>query len=404
MKSLNMEGIILKKGSGIPPFVPPTIPTSFITTWNVPSNNFDIIIGLDPSKTYNFTVNWGDGSEESVTSNNDLSHTYSDSGEYIVTIDGTFPRIMMNRALATHDNLISINNWGNIQWTSMREAFKNCINLYRCPTNDFPDLSFSVDTVSMFENAGRNAPSLLINNIENWVVPTIQRMVSMFKNSTFPQYNLSSWDVRNVKSFSNMFANAPQFNGSLADWETTSVKFIGSMFNTAVTFNQPLNHFDVSGVENFNFMFQNANNFNQPLNNWDVGRAINMTNMFNNCFEFNQPLDNWDVSDVTNMSAMFQCSSLGNFDQDISDWKITKVSTFFRFLRNQKLSTTNYNNLLIKWEQTLQAAYPNGTGYPYFTAGVDANFGISQFSSPALSAKSSLQTNYNWTIIDGGQI
>jgi len=395
-------GYNFKKGSGISPFVPPTIPTSFITTWQVLSSNFDIIIGLDPSKTYNFTVDWGDGNEETITSNNDLTHTYSDPGEYTVKIDGTFPRIMMNRPLATHNNLISINNWGNIKWKSMQDAFSNCINLYRCPIKDSPDVSLAANMVGMFEKAGSNAPSLLIGNIENWVVPTIERMGSMFKNSPLPQYNLSSWDVRNVKNFSSMFSDARQFNGPLTEWETTSAAFMGSMFSGAESFNQPVNHFDVSGVLNLNFMFRNANNFNQPLNDWDVSNVENMAGMFNNCFEFNQPLNNWNVSNVKNMSTMFQCSTPGLFDQDISDWKITKVSSFFRFLRNQKLSDQNYKNLLIKWEQILQAAYPNGSGYPYLTAGVDANFGDSEYPSAAASARSSLINNYNWTIIDGG--
>tara|TARA_B100000497_G_scaffold11315_1_gene12797 strand:+ start:5453 stop:7489 length:2037 start_codon:yes stop_codon:yes gene_type:complete len=395
-------GYNFKKGNGLPPLIPPIILPSFITTWNVPSNNFDIIIGLDPSQTYDFTIDWGDGNEETITSNNDLSHTYSNSGEYTVTIDGTFPRIMMNRATATHDNLISINNWGNIKWKNMEDAFKNCVNLYKCPTNDFPDVSFASNMVGMFENAGSNSPSLFINNIENWVVPTIQRMFSMFKNSTLPSYNLSSWDVSNVKNFSNMFGNAIQFNGSLIEWETTSATFMGSMFQKAKNFNQPLNHFDVSGVTKLNFMFQNAHNFNQPLNNWDVSNVNSMTGMFNNCFEFNQPIGNWDVSNVKDMQDMFNCSTQALFDQDISDWKITKVSSFFRFLRNQKLSDQNYKNLLIKWEQTLQAAYPNGSGYPYLTAGVDVNFGDSEYPSAAASARSSLETNYNWTIIDGG--
>ena len=129
---------------------------------------------------------------------------------------------MMDRATATHNNLISINNWGNIKWENMQEAFKNCINLYRCPTKDFPDVSLATSMVGMFEKAGSNVPSLLIGNIENWVVPTIERMGSMFKASTLPQYKLSSWDVSNVRNFSSMFSNAPKFNGSLTEWRTTS--------------------------------------------------------------------------------------------------------------------------------------------------------------------------------------
>ena len=289
----------------------PIIPTppnlSFVTTWRTTSNNETITIGLDTTQTYNFTVDWGDNSQETITSGNDLSHTYSNSGDYSVRIDGTFPRIIMNRPTSTPDNLISINNWGNIEWVSMNNAFRDCINLYRCNPSDIPDLSNVTSLQGMFRNAGSNAPNLIIDNIYNW----------------------------------------------------------------------------------------------------DVSNVTDMRNMFNGATSFNQPIGDWDVSNVTRMGEMFNIgpfpSPSGNFDQDISSWDILKVSDLFNFLRNQKLSTENYDKLLIGWEATLQAAYPNGSGYPYLGAGVTANFVNSLYTcnSAASAARASLEINYNWTIIDG---
>ena len=392
-------GYSFKKGSGLPPV--PVINPSFITTWNVPSNNFDIIIGLDSSKTYDFTVDWGDGNKEVITNNSDLLHTYSNSGNYTVTIDNIFPRIMMDRPTATHDNLISINNWGNIQWENMLDAFKNCQNLQKGPNTDTPNVSNTTNMFSMFENAGRNVSSLVIGKISNWELSTITTMRNMFKGSSLTNPDISNWDVSNVFNMAGMFNNS-SFNGSLLNWETTSVQFIGSMFQNATSFNQPVNHFDISGVSNLNFVFSNATSFNQPLNDWNTSNVTNMNSMFQKCPKFNQPLDNWDVSNVKFMQGMFANPVPGQFDQDISNWKIVNVSNLSNFLLNQTLSDQNYKNLLVKWESTLQLAYPNGAGYPYLAAGVTAHFGFSQYASSAASARLSLETNYNWTIIDGG--
>jgi hypothetical protein len=395
-------GYNFKKGSGIPPA--PIISLSFITTWNVPSNNFNIIIGLDPSKTYNFTVNWGDGSEETINSNNDLSHTYSNIGEYTVTIDGVFPRIMMNRPSATHDNLISINNWGNIQWENMFEAFKNCKNLQNGPNTDIPDVSNTTDMVGMFENAGNNVSNLTIGNINNWKLSTITKTTRMFKDSNFKGSTIENWDVSAVFNFANMFKDAPLFNSPLSNWDTSALTGMGSMFQGATLFNQNIDHFKTTNATNFKFVFQRAINFNQPLNSWDVSNGDNMSFMFQEAREFNQPLNNWNVSNVKEMEGMFGLSAgtTGIFDQDLSSWKINKCSNFKNFLRNQRLSVQNYKNLLIGWEQSLQNSYPNGTGYPYLATGVTADFGNSQYASSAASARLSLETNYNWTITDGG--
>ena len=176
------------------------------------------------------------------------------------------------------------------------------------------------------------------------------------------------------------------------------------MFSEAISFNQPLNNWDVSNSKDMMFMFNGAKNFNQPLNSWDVSNGDNMSFMFQEAREFNQPLNNWNVSNVKEMEGMFGLSAgtTGIFDQDLSSWKINKCSNFKNFLRNQRLSVQNYKNLLIGWEQSLQNSYPNGTGYPYLATGVTADFGNSQYASSAASARLSLETNYNWTITDGG--
>ena len=160
---------------------------------------------------------------------------------------------------------------------------------------------------------------------------------------------------------------------------------------------------DLTSVTIFNRAFLNCPSFNQPLNNWDVSNVTDMLGMFAGSSGadpvFNQPLNNWDVSNVTNMFAMF--SNAKAFDQDISDWDITSVTDFSFFAQRVTFSTTNYDAILIGWEATLQAAFPNGTGY---SPNISITFGSSEYTGggAAATARASLVSNFGWSIVDGG--
>ena len=81
--------------------------TTFITTWktdnpgisslgNYPSDDRKITIPTNPAYTYNYTVNWGDGSEDATEYTGDATHTYATPDTYTVIISGEFPQIFFN--------------------------------------------------------------------------------------------------------------------------------------------------------------------------------------------------------------------------------------------------------------------------------------------------------------------
>jgi surface protein len=224
----------------------------------------------------------------------------------------------------------------------------------------------------MFQNCGINSPNLLINNIDNWDVSGIKRMRGMFRESLFQGISINNWDVSNVNNFANMFQGTPLFNEPLNDWDTSAGRFFGSMFASTTLFNQPLSNFVFSSTTGINFMFYKATAFNQPIGNWDV-------------------------STITSMRGTFEGAV--SFDQDISNWDITNVTDFVYFLKGGKLSNTNYDNLLIGWEATLQLSYPGGAGYTPPSGQVD--FGNSQYKV-GTTARTSLINNFGWNITDGG--
>jgi len=88
---------------------------------------------LDLGSSYDFTVDWGDGTTpQIVTSATSPTHTYASAGTYTVQIaknvSGGFPRIVFNGG-GDCKKLLTITQWGNVTWSSMDEAFNGCSNL-----------------------------------------------------------------------------------------------------------------------------------------------------------------------------------------------------------------------------------------------------------------------------------
>jgi surface protein len=299
--------------------------TSFTTTWRTTTNNENIIIGLDPSKTYNFLIDWGDGIKETINTSSDLSHNYSQIGDYLVKIDGIFPRILMNRTLATSDKIISINNWGTIEWDSMVSAFSNCSNLHKCNTLDTPDLSKVTSLSSMFKNAGYNSSNLIINNINKWALNNVTNLGNMFNGASSFNEKINDWDVSKVTSMNNMFSGATNFNQPLSNWNVSNVTNMNNMFKNASSFNQNIDTWKIGNLTSLLQLFDGATNFNQPLNSWNTQGVTTLLAMFRDATSFNQPLSNWNVTNVKSTSQMFKGAV--SFKQDLNSWETNTNST-----------------------------------------------------------------------------
>ncbi|MEM9526589.1 MAG: BspA family leucine-rich repeat surface protein, partial [Bacteroidota bacterium] len=326
----------------------------FITTWQTTSPNESITIPTIGAG-YDYTVDWGDGT---TTTNHtgDATHTYATPGVHTVRLVGNFPRIFF-LASTSRTKILTIEQWGRIQWTSMASAFNGCTNLnITNPDIDSPDLSAVSDLSAMFSLA------------ENFDGP------------------ISTWDVSNVRDMSGMFLFASAFNHPLNDWDVGQVEEMDGMFFGATNFNQPLDNWDVGNVRRMNSMFGRAVAFNQPLGNWDVGNVERMQGMFSSAESFNQPLDNWDVGNVRGMQSMFDAAIA--FDQDLGSWNVGQVEAMDGMFQGVALSTANYDALLMGWStQALQAGVIFDAGDSHYCAGRSARAVLT--ASPN-----------NWTITD----
>ena len=161
----------------------------FSSTWKISADGETITLPLvdDAAYTYDFTVDWGDGSPISeITSFDDAdkTHTYEAAGDYNLVIEGTLEAWSFNNA-GDKDKILSVENFGDLGYTNLSGAFQGCTNLEDFKggvTSDVTDMS------SMFEGATSANP-----DVSNWDVSSVTNMTSMFDDSALSTANYNAF-------------------------------------------------------------------------------------------------------------------------------------------------------------------------------------------------------------------
>ena len=294
---------------------------AFITTWDLTESEKVVVIAVAADSGAQYVIDWGDGTQSDQDSFQFFakSHRYDEVGTYRIVIDGDVGRVHQIDGTTTANLLKSIDQWGDIEWTSMQNAFRGASGMAYVATNA-PDLSRVTNMRDMFRDA-----TLFDGDISKWDVSKVTYMSSMFSGAaSFDQY-LNDWNVSKVTDMESMFLAATAFNQSLNLWNVSGVTDMTSMFQNAASFDQSLNEWNVSKVTDMSFMFHTAGDFDGEISDWDVSKVTHMTDMFRNAPRFNQPLHNWDVSAVTNMGNMF--SGATAFDQNLGAWYVVLDDT-----------------------------------------------------------------------------
>ena len=328
--------------------------SEFITEWNIENDNTQITLPIDSNETYNYNINWGDGTIE-TNQTGEPTHIYSTAGTYDIEISGQFPRIILYLSDSyTKNSITKIKQWGAINWVSMENAFRICTNL-DVVALDTPDLS-------------------LVENVSY-----------MFSYSGISNADLNNWDVSNITNMSYMFEQTKNFRGAIDSWNVSNVTNMAYMFYVTELFNSSIASWNVSNVTDMSYMFSRASNFNNDLSNWNTGKVENMEYMFDSALLFNQDITNWNVSEVLNMRNMFYDARA--FNQSLGGWNIGKVTSLYRTLNFTALSTENFDNTLIGWDSLPSLA---------ITANYIGAEGLTYCSGAA--AKANIESTYNTSL------
>ncbi|MDH5404093.1 MAG: BspA family leucine-rich repeat surface protein [Candidatus Heimdallarchaeota archaeon] len=331
---------------------------TFITKWNTASTN-TISLPLESTGIYNFVVDWGDGTTDTITTwdQTEKSHTYTDgNSEHTVTFNGNLSGWRFNNGPDSY-KIIEISQWGNMSLGNAGNYFFGCSNLV-LTASDVPDLSETTNLAGTFAQA-----------------------VSLGSTG-----NLNNWDVSSVTNMKSMFWGAVLFNQSLDNWDVSSVTNMYGMFYSALIFNQPIGNWNVSSVTDMTNMFYLATSFNQPIGDWNVSRVTTMKSMFYDATVFNQPIGDWNVSRVTTMQSMFYMTSA--FNQPLGNWDVSGVTIMSSMFSGVTLNYSNYDHLLEGWSSlNLQIS-------------ILFSGGLSKYTNA--SARQYLIDTFGWTIFDGG--
>lgn len=232
----------------------------FITVWKTDNQGItegnQIRITPDTANyTYNYSIDWGDGTSEMNLTTGDVVHTYPSAGVYTVKINGVFPYFEVHYDdndygdSGTYGNysdkwkLIGVSQWGSMPWQSMNGSFNYCMNTDFNAT-DIPDLSQTtslewtfVDTTSKPGNIGEwntsniavidrtfahlwMRESILDIDISDWNISSLENAEYMFSGTTLPTVSydklLNSWSKQPVKHDVHFSAGNSHYSPSAA--------------------------------------------------------------------------------------------------------------------------------------------------------------------------------------------
>ena len=339
-------GIAASRGGGGATPVNP----DFVSTWDTTqagSASDTVVLPLLSGGVYSGTIDWGDGGATSSLSYANRTHVYASSGTYTITISGTIEGWQFNNG-GDKMKITDISNHGNLTITT-NGAFYGCRNM---------DISAT------------DAPIIATTTIQNMYASTVGLLTG---GSGLYKMNTSS-----VTNFHNSFAGSG--------------------------FNHSLNGLDVSscGVQGIVNMFRDAPNFANGGESFDWSISSNIwMDDFVRGTQYNGTLD-FGQGVVRLLRTLYNADSFDTSLASLNIAPLTNASSFMQLATG--MSTANYDATLVGWEATLQASYPNGSGY---TATINIHFGGSQYSSALMNvgeARYNLINVFGWTITDGGAV
>lgn len=349
---------------------------TFISTWNTTlvssgsSSILQIRLPLHEFGTYDFTVDWGDGSSDTITSWNqaEVLHSYAIEGEYELQIDGEILGWRFD-TMGDRNKIVDISQWGDLRLGILGNHFSGAENL-RLTATDPMNMSGTTTLDATFRNTDLGDAGV----IDNWDVSEVTSMMNMFYGDTTFNMAIGGWNVSSVTHMDFMFFGAESFNQPLDTWDVSSVTNMRFMFSGASSYSQDMNNWNTSSVTEMRNMFEAATAFNGMIDSWNMSGVTEVRNMFEEASSFNQPIDNWDLTIISNIDELFHGAS--TFNQPLASWNTSGITSMV----NTFLRATAFNQPLTAWDVSGVTAMNNLFSRSGFDQPID-NWDVSNVTS-----------------------
>jgi surface protein len=214
----------------------PFVCSTFVTRWDTTrtsggsntgsgsSSSSQIRLPLEAGGTYNFVVQWGDGTSATITSSTQGLRTYATAGVYTVTITGTLVGWRFNNG-GDRLKLLDVMQWGTMRLGNNGLYFHGVSNMVMSAV-DTPDLTGTTNMLLMFALSSFNQP------IDKWDVSSVTNMEDMFYYASSFNQPIGGWDVSSVTNMESMFYGASSFKQDISRWCVSRFRFRPHDFDT----------------------------------------------------------------------------------------------------------------------------------------------------------------------------
>lgn len=212
------------------PQQPPTLPVrelgeSFISRWQVSDSKRRIILPLPRGPYfYNFTVDWGDGQHSHVMTAGarSASHSYRRPGTYTVEIVGELSAWSFADFPYSKDQLLAVDDLGDVGWRDLSGAFANCRNLQTVVGGD---------TVAVTKMAGLFSGAVQVKpDVSSWEIGQVRDLSGIFAGAVSAEPEVGGWDTSQVVDMSRAFAGASAARPQVQGWNYARVRDMAGMF------------------------------------------------------------------------------------------------------------------------------------------------------------------------------
>ena len=291
----------------------PTFESQFVV-YALPTVSFDFPLVMKSGETFDFAVNWGDGTEESLTNSSFSTYAHGFSGSQLIAADGnamTYQGYDTDVLIYSHNYTTSGSHQITITGNNIPLRYGHALEM--TPADMVTKTSYDDFTTAQTSHSDP-APraKAYIRSVDQWGSATFNDLNAAFERCI--NFDVLALDIpkfgtdADISKMFKLCAKLDDANGSIEKWDTSNVKNMMQLFAGVRNFRANIDTklvvnpgggeylaWNVGNVENFSHMFVGLVNmnlragFNQPIPNWDMNNANNLAGMFAYC-NFNQDL------------------------------------------------------------------------------------------------------------------